>query len=136
MYAVLSGYTPSLKASDRRECVGLFTVRGVVQMIYGYPNEEAYWHDPRGDLSHGASEIVGSPWSESINSYNATTFGSSYIEGEPTLFRHFFVGSKDSSAQFLARDLTLDLFEEPTLLAAYRKAVEDALRRLDSYPEP
>lgn len=132
---MLCGYTPSLEAPDRTECAALLTFRGVVQLVYGYPNEEAYWKDPRGDLGAGVSEIVGSPWLESINSYNRASFGAdSFWVGQP--LRHFFVGSKDSSAQFLAREVELDLFVDRQLNNAYAKAQGEAMRRLGSHPEP
>ncbi len=43
-YAVSVGYTPSLASPDRVECAALLTIRGVLQSIHGYPNEEAFWN--------------------------------------------------------------------------------------------
>jgi hypothetical protein len=63
-YLLLIGYTPSLDAEARHECVALFTVRKVVQSVFGYPNEEAYWHDPRGEIATRVVEIVGSKWAD------------------------------------------------------------------------
>ena len=92
-----AGYTPGLDADPPSECVALFTVHGVVQSVFGYPNEEAYWHDPRGEIGQRVVEIVGSKWPNEIDSYNERTFGSAFPWAQPT--RHFF-GSKDVSAAF------------------------------------
>jgi hypothetical protein len=97
-----------LKAADRQEAIALITIRGVVQSIFGYPNEEAFWKDPRGDLGHGFFEVADSPWTDEINDYNVATFGTEYMSGSAA--RHFFIGSKDASAQFLARDLAVEVF--------------------------
>jgi hypothetical protein len=132
-YAILIGYTPSLEAADRRECVALITVRGVLQSVYGYPNEEAYWHDPRGEIGTRVVEIVGSTWADEIDSYNERTFGTPYPWSRQR--RHFFLGSKDASVQFLATDIEIDLFAEP-LGSAFEQARQVALTRLDTYPEP
>lgn len=108
-YVVLHGYTPKdLKAPDRQEAIALITIRGVVQSIFGYPNEEAFWKDPRGHLGHGFFEVADSPWIDEINGYNAATFGTECMSGSAA--RHFFIGSKDASAQFLARDLAVEVF--------------------------
>src|SRR5260221_10037769 len=41
-YAVLHGYAPrDLKAPESHKAIALITVSGVVQSIFGYPNEEA-----------------------------------------------------------------------------------------------
>jgi hypothetical protein len=136
-YAVICGYSPGLEAAEREECVALITVRGVTQYIVGYPNEEAYWRDPRGEIDHGCCEVVGSDWQESIDAYNTASFGRGYRwRSAEKPKRHFFVGSKDSSAQFLADSIDLDVFTGSTLSAAYGDARREALRRLDTYPEP
>ena len=99
-FAVLIGYTPSLNAEDRREVVALVTVSGLVQAVFGYPNEEAVWKDPRGDRAGGIDEIAGSRWAQNIIESNRRSFGADYNwrAGRPP--RHFFVGSKDATAQF------------------------------------
>jgi hypothetical protein len=108
-YAVLHGYTPrDLKDPDRQKAIALITISEVVQSIFGYPNEEAFWKDPRGDIGHGFFEVVDSPWIDEINGYNVATFGTEYMSGSAA--RHFFIASKDVSAQFLARDLAVEVF--------------------------
>lgn len=132
-YVILLGYTPSLDADDRRECVALFTVRGVLQSVFGYPNEEAYWHDPRGKIGTRVVEIVGSKWTDEIDSYNERTYGTALPWSQPR--RHFFFGSKDASVQFLATDIEIEMFAEPRG-SAFEQARQVALTRLDTYPEP
>lgn len=112
-YAVLHGYTPgALTAPDRRKAIALITIIGVVQSIFGYPNEEAFWKDPRGGIGHGFFELVDSPWIDEINRYNVATFGTECVSRSAA--RHFFIGSKDVSAQFLARDLAVEVFTGQT----------------------
>ena len=112
-YAVLHGYAPSdLKAPESHKAIALITISGVVQSIFGYPNEEAFWKDPRGDLRHGFFEVANSPWIDEINGYNVATFGTEYISQSAA--RHFFIASKDVSAQFLARDLAVEVFTGQT----------------------
>lgn len=136
-YAILIGYTPSMKAPEAAECVALVTVRMVAQLIYGHPNEESYCRDPRGGLSHGIYEIEGSGWLDSIDAYNRVSIGTDYSAWNQRKWRHFFVGSKDSSAQFLAESVELETFTVTTTLRdTYRHARTEALNRLDSYPEP
>lgn len=134
-YAVSIGYTPSLASQDHVECAALFTIRGVLQSMHGYPNEEAFWKDPRGELGHGVYEILGSGWIDELNAYNRASFGTDFITTADGI-RHFFIGGKDSSAQFLAKSLSLDLFPMSPRGSAYQAALEEALRRLDQYPDP
>ena len=135
-YVLLIGYTPSLHAEPRRECVGLFTVRAVIQSVFGYPNEEAYWRDPRGKIGDRVVEIVGSKWTDDIDAYNQRTFGTAYPWSRPWPRRHFFFGSKDESVQFLASDIKIELFTDEPLSSAYERATASALARLKAYPEP
>jgi hypothetical protein len=107
-YLVLQGYAPDLGSSDRIECPALVTAVGFTQLVFGYPNEEAYWKDPRGALDHGFYEIEGSSWSEAIDDYNSRSFGRLYFRGSAK--KHFFIGSKDASCQLLADDLLVEPF--------------------------
>ena len=45
--------------------MALITVWGVVQTIFGYPGEEAYWKDPGAQLAL-ICEIVGSNWKDTL----------------------------------------------------------------------
>jgi hypothetical protein len=107
-YLVLQGYAPNLDNADRIECPALVTGIRFTQLVFGYPNEEAYWKDSRGTLDHGFYEIEGSGWGNAIDDYNNLSFGKAYFRGGPK--RHFFVGSKDASCQLLADDLVVDPF--------------------------
>ena len=82
------------------------------QLIYGYPNEEAFFRDPRGALDHGVHEIRGSDWVERLDRENRASFGHAlpYTDG----LRHFFFGAKDASAQFLASGVEVEFFDAPT----------------------
>jgi hypothetical protein len=127
-FLVMLGYAPGLKDPDRQEAAALVTITGVVQAVYGYPNEEAFWKDPRGDLGHGFHEVVGSRWADRVNEYNRRSFGADAFYDLESL-RHFFVGSKDSSAQFLAKDLVVDVF----VGKPFSDVRAEALKRLDRW---
>lgn len=130
---VSNGYTSSGNDERGRPAASIVTVQKCVQAIFGYPNEEAYWMDPR-SLGHGFYEIEGSAWRSRIELYNEKTFETQFTNpqfktslrlGEE--IRHFFVGSKDRSAQFLARDLTVEVFEG----WSYRDLRSEVLARMD-----
>lgn len=92
---------------DKSTPVALVTFSGCVQSLFGYPNDEAYSNDPRGELSYGFFEGVNSDWPRRLSEYNKRSFP----EGEGfTGLRHFFVGFHDASAEFLAEDIGVELF--------------------------
>jgi len=103
----------------------LITIRGVVQTVFGYPNEESYLKDDRGLDEVGIFELVGSAWPAKLQTYNDATFGAS--KRSFGHLHHFFVGSKDVSVQALAQDLELELFEINIDIQL------EALRRLRRY---
>jgi hypothetical protein len=107
-FLVMQGYAPDLDSPDRVECPALVIGIGFTQLVFGYPNEEAYWKDSRGALDHGFYEIDGSGWGRSIDDYNSRSFGRPYFRGSSK--RHFFIGSKDASCQLLADDLLVEPF--------------------------
>ena len=111
-YLVASGYRSSRRSANRRECVALVIFTRTRQLIYGYPNEEAFFRDPRGALGHGVHEIRGSDWVERLDRENRASFGHAlpYTDG----LRHFFFGAKDASAQFLASGVEVEFFDAPT----------------------
>ena len=52
-FLLLHGYAPSRNSQDRREATALVTIVGLSQSVFGYPNEEAFWLDGRGEgLGH------------------------------------------------------------------------------------
>lgn len=133
-YVTMLGYSPSIESADRRECIALVTVRHVLQLTFGYPNEDAASGDSRGRLGHGISEIVGSTWEDLIIEHdrvadNGNSFRFRKDDAPP--FRHFFVVGKDASAQFLARDIELSVFHGESLRAASDEARAEALRGLN-----
>lgn len=109
-YVLVDGYAPKLDAPDRVETVALITGVGCVQSVFGYPNEEAFWKDPRGDIGHGCFEIEGSEWEANLQDYNRRTLGSDYHFPGP--LHHYFVGSKDGSCQMLAQHLEVEVFPD------------------------
>ncbi len=107
-YVVLLGYAPDLYAPDRVEALALVTGWGCVQSVFGYPNEDAFWKDPRGALGHGCYEIEGSSWETNIQAYNRRSFGADVpFTAE---LHHYFIGSKDGSCQILARSIEVEVF--------------------------
>jgi hypothetical protein len=108
-YLVMQGYAPDLDSPDRVECPALITGTGFTQLVFGYPNEEAYLKDARGALDHGFYEIEGSGWGKAIDEFNNRSFGRPYFRAGPK--RHFFIGSKDASCQLLADDLVVEPFQ-------------------------
>ena len=122
-YLIMVGYTPDLDSPNRVEAPALITGVGYVQSMFGYPNEEAFWKDPRMALGHGCYEIIGSSWAAHIDDYNRRSFGFPW-PGAMDL-HHYFVGSKDTSCQILARELRVQVFPgEP-----FRAVVEASHRR-------
>jgi hypothetical protein len=89
-----------------QQAVAVAHIVGAAQTVSGYPNQEAYWKDPRG-LGHGFYEILASTWCAALQRYNHATFGSD-LDYPPAL-RHFFIGSKDVSFQALARDIDVTI---------------------------
>jgi hypothetical protein len=133
VFVLLADYTPSLDAPDRKQATALVTVVGLTQSVFGYPNEEAFWFDSRGDPGHGFYELTGSRWHSNVVAYNQRTYGSRHsswqVEETGELPRHFFVGSKDVSAQFLAQGLRVESFTD----RPYRSVRDEALRRVDDW---
>lgn len=135
-FLLLHGYTPALDWPDRKEATAFVTIIGLSQSVFGYPNEEAFWFDPRADeLGHGFYELQGSRWQENINDYSRRTYGSRpgntdwHLGGKYESARHFFIGSKDVSAQVLAQGLRIETFTDRPYTAV--RAV--ALQRLDHW---
>jgi hypothetical protein len=127
-YLVIGGYAPSMEAPDRLSGIALLKAEGYVQSVFGYPNEEAYWKDPRGELGHGFFEIMESRWFDNIDDYNVGTYGSRWFEGmspRPEL-HHYFVGGKDASCQILAQRIEVAVFTDKS----FEAVVDDVRSRL------
>jgi hypothetical protein len=41
------------RPADKAELMAIVTFDGCMQSVFGYPNDEAYWHDPRGAARRG-----------------------------------------------------------------------------------
>jgi hypothetical protein len=94
------------------------------QSVFGYPNDEAWSRDPRGDADHpsyGFYEIQGSIWPAQLADYNRRNFPESTLEWG----RHFFVACHDASAQFLAEQLTVEVRDDD-----FEATLREAVRRL------
>jgi hypothetical protein len=90
------------------------------QSIFGYPNDEAYWGVP--GAGYGFYEVVESDWAERVAEFNRLRFPGTGVRTEA---RHFFMGCHDSSGQFLADDLRVEVFDRE-----YHAVVQEALTRL------
>jgi hypothetical protein len=125
-FLVMLGYTPDFAAAGSIETSALITGVGFVQSVFGYPNEDAFWKDPRGELGHGCYEIEGSQWEANLNDYNRRSFGDAYSAIGP--LHHYFVGSKDGSCQILARDLQVEVFPAGW---TFNEVIEESQRRMN-----
>lgn len=96
VFLLLYGYTPNLDAPDRQEATALVTVIALNQSVFGYPNEEAFCFDSRGDVGHGFYEVQESAWNSNILEYNMRTYGSRNKDWNPPdrdeQPHHFFIG--------------------------------------------
>ncbi|TJZ99797.1 hypothetical protein [Actinacidiphila oryziradicis] len=94
------------------------------QSVFGYPNDEAWSRDPRGDadgLVYGFYEVLNSAWPARLTEYNQHSFPGVALGWD----RHFLITCHDASAQFLARDLAVEIVDD-----GYEAALEEAFRRL------
>ncbi len=132
-FLLVYGNATGADAPNRTKATALVPIVGMGQSVFGYPDEEAFWFDSRGDLGKGFYELRGSTWLENVMTYNTRTAESRHpdqrLGGKCIGARHFFVGSKDVSAQFLAQGLRVEVFRDRPF-----KAVRDeAIRRLDGW---
>jgi hypothetical protein len=109
-FVVIWGYSPDLEAPDSVGAPALITAIGCVQTVFGYPNEDAFLKDPRGELDHGCFEIEGSKWMDHVDEYNRRSFGTDYSPSPGDPPHHYFIGSKDGSCQVLAKQLDVEVF--------------------------
>ena len=98
-----------------------------MQSVFGYPNDEAYWHDPRGSAGdrpgYGFFEIINSTWHERLLAYNRHAFPDR-TPSHPAGLRHYFIGCHDSSGEFLAASMKIEL-----ATGSYQEAAREAMRR-------
>jgi hypothetical protein len=116
-----------VRLADKAHKVAIVTFRGCMQAVFGYPNDEAYWRDPRGAdgdrPGYGFYEVVSSTWPGRLIAYNRHAFPDSTPPHYAAL-RHFFIGCHDASGEFLAEDLTIEITE-----GSYREALSQAVDR-------
>ena len=102
-----------LRVRDRVDLMAIVTFSDCLQSVFGYPNDEAYWHDPRGDdddhPGYGFYEVLNSTWPARLAEYNEHAFPGRLWPWDP--HRHFFLGFHDGSGQFLARDMRVEVFD-------------------------
>lgn len=113
-----------IRAADKADKIAIVTLARCVQSVFGYPDDEAYWHDPRGAADSGSPgygfyEVLSSTWPLRLAAYNRHAFP----DRTPAhLGRHFFIGCHDASGEFLADDLTVEITDSD-FASALQKAV-------------
>jgi hypothetical protein len=115
------------RPADQARLAAIVTFRRCQQSIFGYPNDEAYWHDPRGTAGdspgYGFFEVVNSAWPGQLIAYNRHAFPGRTSPHWPDM-HHYFIGCHDASGQFLAAGMTVELTD-----GSYHDAVQEAMRR-------
>lgn len=99
-----------------------------MQSVFGYPNDEAYWHDPGGPaggstrlrLLRGA--VVG--LAARLIAYNNRHAFPDRTPAHYARMRHFFTGCHNASGEFLAENLTVEVTD-----LSYRDALRETLDR-------
>jgi len=115
------------RPADKAHKIAIVTLVRCMQSVFGYPNDEAYWHDPRGSagdrLGYGFYEVLSSIWPHRLIAYSRHAFPDS-TPGHYARCRHFFIGCHDASGEFLADDLTVEITNDD-----YEAALEEAVKR-------
>ena len=116
------------RPADKAELAAIVTLEHCMQSVFGYPNDEAYWHDPRGaagdEPGYGFYEILNSGWPARLIDYNRHAFP----DGPPTHWadlRHYFIGCHDASGEFLAEGINIEVTS-----GSYDEAAREAIRRV------
>jgi hypothetical protein len=116
-----------MRRADKADLIAIVTLRSCMQSVFGYPNDEAYRHDPRGVAGdrpgYGFYEVLSSAWPARLVAYNRHAFPDrtpAHYSG----MRHFFVGCHDTSGEFLAEDLTVEVTD-----LSYEVALREAVDR-------
>lgn len=115
------------RPADKAHKIAIVTLVRCMQSVFGYPNDEAYWCDPRGGAGdspgYGFYEVLSSIWPQRLIAYNRHAFPDS-TPGRYASYRHFFIGCHDASGEFLADDLTVEITDD-----GYEAAIEEAVKR-------
>lgn len=100
------------RPADQSRKMAIVTLGWCMQSVFGYPNDEAYWHDPRGSAGerpgYGFYEVLSSTWPARLIAYNRHAFPDRTPDHYARM-RHFFIGCHDASGEFLADDLTVEV---------------------------
>ena len=116
-----------LRPADKAQLTAIVTFEGCMQSVFGYPNDEAYWHDPRGEAGdrpgYGFFEVLDSTWPGRLITYNRHAFPDRTPSHYATL-RHYFIGCHDASGEFLAQGMKIELTSN-----SYGQAAREALQR-------
>jgi hypothetical protein len=115
------------RPADKAQLTAIVTFEHCMQSVFGYPNDEAYWHDPRGAAGdrpgYGFFEVLDSAWPGRLIAYNRHAFPDR-TPSHYAAMRHFFIGCHDASGEFLAKDMRIELTSQ-----GYEHAARDALQR-------
>jgi hypothetical protein len=102
------------RPADKAHKIAIVTLSRCLQSVFGYPNDEAYRHDPRGEAGdqpgYGFYEVLSSTWPQRLIAYNRHAFPDS-TPGHYSGYRHFFRAATMHLASFsptisLSRSLT------------------------------
>jgi hypothetical protein len=116
------------RPADKARLTAIVTFERCMQSVFGYPNDEAYSHDPRGaagDIpSYGFFEILNSTWPGRLTAYNRHAFPDR-TPSHYAAMRHYFIGCDDACGEFLAAGMKIELTSE-----GYGEAARKALERI------
>jgi hypothetical protein len=116
------------RPADKVHLVAIATFKLCLQSVFGYPNDEAYWHDPRGAAGdrpgYGFFEIIDSTWPDRLIAYNENAFPGRTPSHYATM-RHYFIGCHDASGEFLAESMKIELTG-----GSFTDAIREALQRM------
>jgi hypothetical protein len=114
------------RPADKADKIAIVTLEWCEQSVFGHPNDEAYWHDPRAAVGdqpgYGFYEVLSSTWRAWLAAYNRHAFPDRTADLSD--LRHFFIGCHDASGEFLARNLTVEVTD-----LDYQSALREAVNR-------
>jgi hypothetical protein len=115
------------RPADKAHLTAIVTLERCIQSVFGYPNDEAYWHDPRGAAGdrpgYGFFEVLDSAWPRRLTAYNRHAFPDRTPSHYAAL-RHYFIGCHDASGEFLAQGMRIELTS-----GSYGEAAREALQQ-------
>jgi hypothetical protein len=126
-YLIMNGYAPDLDSEESEGAIALVAFGGVIQTVFGYPNDEIYEAEAP-ELESGIYELPESTWARELVNQDEEVFGKSnwFDSTDAGPPQHYFVGSKSESCSVLARKIGVEVFRHGT----FRAVATDALSRL------